>query len=53
MSSAGLVDQVNLSRDYEIVEDTFLAWCQDLEAPPAAFDLFLWEFQRGRISVAA
>lgn len=51
MSSAGLVDQVNLSRDYETIEDTFLAWCQDLEAPPAAFDLFLWEFQRGRMSV--
>lgn len=52
MSSAGLVDHVNLSRDYEMVEDTFLAWCHDLEAAPAAFDLFLWEFQRGRMSVA-
>jgi len=53
MASAGLVDQVNLSRDYEMVEETFLAWCEDLAAPPAAFDLFLWEFQRGRMSVAA
>lgn len=53
MVSAGLVGRVNLSRDYEMVEETFLAWCEDLAAPPAAFDLFLWEFQRGRLSVVA
>lgn len=43
---AGLVEDVKLPRDYLAVEARFLAWCAELEAPPAAFDLLLWEWQR-------
>lgn len=45
-----LVD-VTLPRDYERVEEAFLAWCEELDASPAAFDLFLWEWQRGSLAV--
>jgi N-glycosylase/DNA lyase len=44
---AGRVGEVKLPRDYEHVEHAFLQWCGELNAPPAAFDLFVWEWQRG------
>jgi N-glycosylase/DNA lyase len=53
MATAGLIETVSLPRDYEAVEERYLAWCEEIEAPPAAFDLFLWQFQRGRLSVDA
>ena len=40
---------VQLPRDYERVEDAFLEWCDELEASPAAFDLFIWDWQRGTL----
>jgi N-glycosylase/DNA lyase len=43
-----LVD-VRLPRDYAQVEEAFLSWCEELDASPAAFDLFLWEWQRGSL----
>jgi thermostable 8-oxoguanine DNA glycosylase len=45
-----LVD-VRLPRDYARVEEEFLAWCEELDASPAAFDLFLWEWQRGSLAM--
>jgi N-glycosylase/DNA lyase len=36
----------HLPKAYEIIEDAFLAWCRELAVPAAAFDLFLWEWQR-------
>ena len=36
-----------LPRDYGIAERAFLEWCQELGAPPDAFDLFIWHRQRG------
>jgi N-glycosylase/DNA lyase len=47
---AGRISSPRLPRDYEAVEDAFLAWCKELEAPPAAFDLFVWEWQRGTLA---
>lgn len=43
---AGRVGEVRLPRDYLVVEERFLEWCDDLGALPAAFDLLLWEWQR-------
>jgi thermostable 8-oxoguanine DNA glycosylase len=43
---AGRVGDVRLPRDYLAVEARFLEWCADIQAPPAAFDLLLWEWQR-------
>ncbi|MDO8473501.1 MAG: hypothetical protein Q7T05_06765 [Dehalococcoidia bacterium] len=40
-----------MPRDYEAVEDAFLKWCLELTAPPPAFDLFLWEWQRGTLAI--
>jgi N-glycosylase/DNA lyase len=45
-----LVD-VRLPRDYARVEAAFLSWCEELNASPAAFDLFLWEWQRGSLAM--
>lgn len=45
-----LVD-VRLPRDYARVEEAFLSWCEELDASPAAFDLFLWEWQRGSFAM--
>ncbi len=45
-----LVD-VSLPRDYARVEEAFLSWCKELDASPAAFDLFLWEWQRGSLAM--
>ena len=38
---------VRLPRDYYTVEKAFLKWCHELDAPSDAFDLFIWEWQRG------
>lgn len=48
MKEAGLIDSVSLPRDYVAVEQTFLLWALELEAAPAALDLFLWDLQRVR-----
>ena len=40
-----------LPKDYLTAEKAFLEWCHDLQAPPPAFDLFLWHWQRGDLSV--
>lgn len=47
MDAQGRLGAMRLPRDYERIEEAFLAWCRELQAPPAAFDLFLWEAQRG------
>ena len=49
MQATGRIGQVRMPRDYEEAESAFLDWCRDLRAPPGAFDLFLWEWQRGLI----
>ena len=50
LRTAGRITVERLPRDYELVEASFLAWCRDLGAPPAAFDLFVWEWQRGSLT---
>ena len=40
---------VRIPKDYEMVEEAFLAWCDELDAPSAAFDLFVWHWQRGTL----
>ena len=47
LQAAGMITNETLPRDYESVEAAFVAWCDQLGAPPAAFDLFVWEWQRG------
>ena len=47
MQDMGRIGQVRMPKDYERTELAFLDWCRDLGAPPAAFDLFVWEWQRG------
>lgn len=42
-------DHLRLPKDYEIAEEAFLAWCDELDAPSAAFDLFVWQWQRGSL----
>jgi len=44
---------MRLPRDYERIETAFLDWCGELSAPPAAFDLFIWEVQRGDLQSAS
>ena len=41
--------ETRMPRDYEAVEEAFLNWCEKLSAPPPAFDLFLWEWERGAV----
>lgn len=50
LESCGRVANASLPRDYSAVEAAFLAWCRELDALPAAFDLFLWEWQRGTLN---
>ena len=53
LSEAGRVSEsIQMPRDYELVEEAFLEWCQELDASPAAFDLFVWHWQRGTLSNA-
>lgn len=49
LREAGRIRDARLPHDYETVEAVFVEWCDELAAPPAAFDLFLWEVQRGAI----
>ena len=42
-----IANDVRLPRDYYTVEKAFLEWCRELDAPSDAFDLFIWERQRG------
>ena len=44
-----IADDIRLPRDYYAVEKAFLDWCHELNAPSAAFDLFIWEWQRGTL----
>lgn len=46
LGATGRITEARLPRDYRAVERCFLAWCDELKAPPAAFDLMLWEWQR-------
>ena len=50
LRAAGRVAVLALPRDYERAERAFLDWCSELGAPAAAFDLFVWEWQRGSLS---
>jgi len=52
LRAAGRIGEVSLPRDYEIAERAFLDWCRELNAPAAAFDLFVWDWQRGSLSRA-
>lgn len=52
MQAAGRVTRLRLPRDYGAAERAFLDWCRDLGALPAAFDLFVWEWQRGSLQTA-
>ena len=42
-----IANDVRFPRDYYTVEKAFLEWCRELDAPSDAFDLFIWEWQRG------
>lgn len=53
LEACGRVTSPSLPRDYDVVEEAFTAWCSELGAPPAAFDLFLWEWQRGTLHAPA
>jgi len=50
LQTAGRITTERLPRDYDFVEAQFLGWCQELGASPAAFDLFVWEWQRGSLT---
>jgi thermostable 8-oxoguanine DNA glycosylase len=52
LTAAGRVAGARLPRDYDLVEAAFLDWCRELDAPPAGFDLFVWEWQRGSLLAA-
>ena len=53
LSEAGRVpESMQMPRDYELVEEAFLEWCHELDASPAAFDLFVWHWQRGTLASA-
>lgn len=49
LRAAGRVAEIRLPRDYELAEKAFLGWCRDLDAPPPAFDFFVWAWQRGTL----
>lgn len=46
LTAARRIREARLPKDYRRVEQRFLKWCEELGAPPAAFDLMLWEWQR-------
>ena len=53
LAEAGRVpESMQMPRDYELVEQAFLEWCHELDASPAAFDLFVWHWQRGTLAIA-
>ena len=49
LKAAGRISHAQLPGDYEMVEEELLRWCRELNASPPAFDLFLWEWQRGSL----
>ena len=49
LQAMGRIEEVTMPKDYEFVEKEFLNWCRELGAPPAAFDLFVWDFQRSAL----
>ena len=49
LNAKRIPDTVRIPRDYEMAEEAFLAWCDELDAPSAAFDLFVWQWQRGTL----
>jgi thermostable 8-oxoguanine DNA glycosylase len=49
LKASGRLGECSLPRDYDRAERHFLTWCEDLKALPAAFDLLLWELQRGSL----
>jgi N-glycosylase/DNA lyase len=44
-----LLHRPSLPREYATTEKKFVAWCKELGASTAAFDLFLWDWQRGSL----
>jgi N-glycosylase/DNA lyase len=50
MREADRLGTLELPRDYLAVEARFRTWCEEIGASVAAFDLFLWEWQRGDIA---
>ena len=52
MKEAGRLSGSRLPQNYDEVESQFLAWCEELDAPVSALDLFLWEWQRTAGAVA-
>ena len=49
LNAKRIPDDIRIPKDYEVAEEAFLAWCDELEAPSAAFDLFVWHWQRGAL----
>lgn len=53
LEAVGRLSDARLPRDYERAEDAFLMWCEELDAFPPAFDLFLWEWARGSLGAGS
>lgn len=52
LSDTGRVPKdTRLPRDYDSAEHAFLEWCNELNASPSAFDLFVWDWQRGALRI--
>jgi N-glycosylase/DNA lyase len=51
LAEVGKITQQQLPGDYEEIESIFLGWCADQGANAAAFDLFLWDWQRGALRI--
>jgi N-glycosylase/DNA lyase len=51
LESTGRAGTAVLPSGYDELEQAFLRWSDDLGAPPAAFDLFLWEYSRGDVDL--
>ena len=47
LEATGRAGEWRLPKHYSELENAFLQWSASLSANPAAFDLFLWEYQRG------
>jgi N-glycosylase/DNA lyase len=53
LDEAGVARGTTLPRDYLAIEGAYLRWAEELEACPAALDLFLWDVQRSLRPAAA
>jgi N-glycosylase/DNA lyase len=51
LQSTGRAGSAALPGGYDELEQAFLKWSDDLGAPPAVFDLFLWEYGRGDLGL--